>query len=153
MKRLSVLAPLLLLALFMSSCTDIKAPISTFNRFEISNVGLSKADLVFVFDVENPNDIPLGIKDITYNIALDGNHITNGTSEGFHMNAKEKTTVRLPIELIYADLLGTASNLAHKFIMRDGTVTYKIGGEITVVDNIGFSARVPLDSEGQIKLF
>jgi len=143
----------LCLVLLLSSCTNIKAPVSQFNKYEIINVDFAKADLMFFFDIENPNDIPIGIKDINYNVALDGNNIVSGTNEGFSIQAREKKTVNFPVEISYIKLLGHATNLVKKFITRTGNVQYKIDGQLSIIDNVGFSARVPLNAEGELKLF
>jgi LEA14-like dessication related protein len=151
----NVLAAIILscLCLFSLSCTDLKAPVSTFKTYEIKNISFSKTDLALIFNVENPNEIPITLKDITYNIALDGSRVTSGTSEGFSLEAKGTKVVSFPVELVYADLAGTAGNLAQKFLNRNGDVAYKIDGAVSVSDVIGFSARVPLNAEGKITLF
>ena len=152
MKRtISVLA-LVFLAMSLSSC-KFEAPRTTFKRYEIKHVGISRTDLSFIFDVENPNDIPIRVSDISYAVDLDGNPVTSGSSEGFSLNGRETKESEFPIVISYADLLGPATGLAQKFITRNGTVEYKIYGELTIRDNIGTSARVPLDAEGVIKLF
>jgi len=148
-----VIPLLLFIVLLLSSCSGIKAPVSQFNKYELKQIGLSKAILVFYFDIENPNDIPLGIKDINYSVQLDGNKVVTGTNEGFSMSGREKKLVQFPVELSYTDLARQALNLAKKFIMRNGNVQYKIDGQLSIIDNIGMSARVPLLAEGEIKLF
>ena len=153
MKKRSIIFLLLLMAALLSSCANIKAPISQFNKYEIKNIGFTKADLIFSFDVENPNDIPIGIRDIAYQLALDGSNVVTGTNEGFTLYPKEKKIVSFPVEVAYNKLIGQAMNIAKKFIMRNGNIKYKIDGELSVVDNVGFSARVPLNAEGEMKLF
>jgi LEA14-like dessication related protein len=141
------------MAITMSSCTNIKAPVSQFNRYEINSIGLSTAALTFYFDIENPNDIPIGIRDINYSIALDGNHVVKGTDSGFNVQAREKKTVKFPVEISYSDLLGPAFNVARKFITRDGSIKYKIDGDLKVVDNVGFSSVVPISVDGNLNLY
>jgi len=144
---------LVLVALSVSSCTDVQGPITVFNKYEINHIGMKNADLSFLFDVENPNDIPIGIKDINYSIALDGNNLMSGTYEGFSMQAREKKSVKIPIEINYSQLIGPAANVVRKFIMRDNSIKYKLEGQALIVDNVGFSSRVPLHADGEIKFF
>lgn len=144
---------LALLAVCLCSCTNIKAPTAQFREYEITKIGLTKADLLFKFDVENSNNIPLGIKDINYSIVLDGSSFLSGSNEGFSLQAKEKRAIKIPVELNYAQLIGNAMNIVKKFVTRSGTVKYKLEGQLSVVDNVGFSQRVPINSEGEIILF
>lgn len=144
--------PLILLVMLMPSC-DFDSPKVTFNRYDIKHIGITKADLVFIFNVENPNNVPLSVSDISYSVALDGNNVTSGSSEGFSLNGRETKESEFPVELEYAQLIGPAAGLVQKFIARNGTVKYSITGDLTIKDNIGTSARVPLDAEGEIKLF
>jgi len=144
---------LVLIALSVSSCSDVKGPVTVFQKYEITHIGMNKTDLAFLFDVENPNDIPIGIKDVNYSIALDGNNFMCGTHEGFSLQAREKKSVKIPIELIYSQMIGPAANVARKFIMRDNSIKYKLEGQASIVDNVGFSSKVPLYADGEIKLF
>jgi len=143
----------MLIALSASSCTDVQGPVTVFQKYEITHIGMSKTDLAFLFDIENPNDIPIGIKDVNYSIALDGNNFMSGTHEGFSLQAREKKSVKIPIEIIYSRMIGPAANVARKFIMRDSSIKYKLEGQALIVDNVGFSSRVPLYADGEIKLF
>jgi len=144
---------ILIVPLIASSCASIKSPISQFNKYEINSIGLSKASLTFYFDVENPNDIPMGIKDINYSVALDGESVFAGTDGGFDIQAREKKTVKFPVEISYSNLMGQAFNVAKKFMTREGSVKYRIDGDLKVVDNVGFVSQVPINAEGDIKLF
>jgi LEA14-like dessication related protein len=151
--KIKLIFLLILVCVIGTSCTPLKPPVSVFNKYEIEGITFAKADILFYFDIENPNDIPLGIKDITYSVDLDGSNVTMGTYEGFQLNGRDKKLVVFPVELTYAKLMGQAINLAKKFITRDGNVKYSVKGELSVVDNIGMSAKVPLAAEGDIKLF
>lgn len=142
----------MVLAAFACSCTNIQAPNTQFKKYEVTQVSLTKANLAFLFDVENPNSIPIGIKDINYSVALDGNSIVSGTHEGFSMQAKEKISIMVPVEVNYSQLIGKTFALAKKFLMKD-SIAYKLEGQVSIVDNVGFSARVPFEANGEIKFF
>ena len=106
-----------------------------------------------MFDIENPNSIPLSIKDINYNLELNGSGFVYGTYEGFSISAKEKKTVGIPVQVRYSDLVGQAVKIAQKFITRSGNISYRLEGNLSLVDNIGISAKVPIAAEGEIKFF
>ena len=145
---------LLLLALLtICSCTPLKAPTAQFQKYEITNISFNKADLAFLFDVENPNATPISIKDINYSLSLDGSNVVSGTHEGFSLQAKEKISVKIPIEIKFVQLVGEAGNLAKKFILRDNNIKYCLDGQASIFDNVGFSARVPFTADGEIKFF
>jgi LEA14-like dessication related protein len=147
------LIALILCIVLICGCSPIKAPTSQFNKYEIKSVNLTNADLIFYFDIENPNDIPLGIKDINYSVDLDGSNVVEGNYDGFDIQGKEKKMISLPIKIEYAKLAGQAFGLAKKFITRTGSIKYKIAGDLDIVDNVGFSSNVPLGAEGEINLF
>ena len=152
MKNPLIVLVLAAIALFVSSC-NFEAPKTSFKRYELRHIGVTKADLAFIFDIENTNDIPISVTDIDYSVDLDGSNVTSGSSEGFSLNGRETKESAFPVELSYAKLIGPASGIVQKFIARSGSVSYRITGELTIRDNIGTSARVPLDAEGEIKLF
>lgn len=142
-----------LLAVFLCSCAPINPPVVTFQKYEVKGVGLTQSDVVFVFDVENPNSLPLGFKEIYYSVKLDGSELVAGTFEGFDLNAKEKKTVSLPVRVVYAKLAGQAANVAVKFIKKE-IIKYTVEGELKVRDNFtGFCANAPLKAEGELKFF
>jgi len=153
MKRHLPVILLLFLMILACSCTNIKAPNTSFSKYEITQIGLTKADIAFLFDIENPNNIPIGFKDINYTIELDGKGFLSGTYEGFSMQAKEKKCVSIPVEVNYSLLLAGAANVVKKFIMKDDSIKYKLEGQASIVDNVGFSARVPFNADGEIKFF
>lgn len=141
---------ILVVPILLCSCVDIKAPEMVFQKYEISNIGLSKAGINFIFNVENPNDIPIGINDIEYSLLLDGNHILSGSSEAFSIKAKDRTQVKLPVEIQYAELIGQAAELAKKFLAKE-SINFKIDGKLSVNNYIGSSVDVPFEAAGKIK--
>lgn len=144
---------MVLIALFAASCVNLQAPVTEYKKYEIKNISLTKADIVFVFDIDNPNSIPLSIRDIDYNLQLNGSGFVSGTFEGFSLNAKEKKTVSIPVQIKYADLVGQAVKVAQKFISRSGNITYRLDGNLLISDNVGTSAKVPIAAEGEIKFY
>jgi LEA14-like dessication related protein len=144
---------ILLLAVFLCSCAPIEPPAVNFQKYELKSVGLTKSDVVFLFDVENPNNLPLGFKEISYSVKLDGSELAVGTFEGFDLSAQEKKTISIPVEVVYSKLVGQAANIALKFIKKE-SIKYAVEGEIKIRDNFtGFSTGVPLKAEGELKFF
>jgi LEA14-like dessication related protein len=144
---------ILLLAVFLCSCAPIEPPAVNFQKYELKSVGLTKSDVVFLFDVENPNNLPLGFKEISYSVKLDGSELAVGTFEGFDLSAQEKKTISIPVEVVYSKLVGQAANIAVKFIKKEN-IKYAVEGELKVRDNfMGFTAGVPLKAEGELKFY
>jgi LEA14-like dessication related protein len=141
---------ILIIPILLCSCVEIKAPEMVFQKYEVSNIQMSKADINFIFDVENPNDIPIGINVIEYSLLLDGNHMLLGTSEGFSIKAKDKTQVKFPVEIKYAELAGQAANIAKKFLTKE-PIDYKMDGKLSVNNYIGSSVDVPFEAAGKIE--
>lgn len=141
---------ILVIPILLCSCVEIKAPEMVFQKYEVSNIGLSKAGINLIFNVENPNEIPIGIDVIEYSVSLNGNHILSGTSEGFSVKAKDRTQVKFPVEIRYAELMGQAADLAKKFLTKE-PINYRIDGKLSVNNYIGSSVNVPFDSAGKIE--
>ncbi len=142
-----------LLAVFLSSCAPINPPTVNFQKYEVKGVGLTQSDVAFLFEVENPNNLPLGFKEISYSVKLDGSELVAGTFEGFDLSAKEKKTISIPVQVVYSKLAGQAANLAVKFIKKE-SIKYAVEGELKVRDNFtGFCAGAPLKAEGELKFF
>jgi LEA14-like dessication related protein len=143
---------LILLCFFGISCTSFKPPVTTFSKYEISGIGFTSAEVTFFFDVDNPNDIPISIKDIHYSVFLDDANILNGTDEGFSISPQETKLVKFPIKVEYSKLIGPAMGVAQKFLFRSGSVQYHITGDLDVFDNIGYSVNAPIDAKGELIL-
>ncbi len=139
------------LAVFLSSCAPIEPPAVNFQKYELRSVGLTSSEVAFDFDVENSNNLPLGFKEISYSVKLDGSEIATGTFEGFDLSAKEKKTVSIPVRVVYSKLLGSAANIAFKFMKKE-SIKYAVDGELKISDNfMGFTANAPLKAEGELK--
>jgi LEA14-like dessication related protein len=122
------------------------------SKYELSEVTISDAKIDFYIAVTNPNNVPLSMREINYNIFLDGADILDGTHEGFALQGQESIQIKLPIKLEFTRLSGPAISIATKLIQRSGSVSYKISGSVKVYDNIGFSVNAPIDIEGKMNI-
>ena len=151
MRKHSILIISLLLLLLCSSCVDVKPPITTFKKYEVKKINLVSATFHFIFDIENPNDIPLDIKSIEYILYIEGNHFLNGESEGFSLLAKEEKEIFIPIEISYLGVLESVAEIARKLIIGNKKLMYKLEGNL-VIESLGASAKVPLNAQGELVL-
>lgn len=140
-----------LLLILCGSCVNVKPPITTFKKYDVSHINLVSANFDFIFDVENPNDIPLNIKSIEYVFYLEGKDVLNGTSKGFDLNARDKKEVLIPIEISYLGALESVAEIAKSLIIGNKKMAYKLEGNL-IVESLGTSVRVPLKSEGELSL-
>lgn len=139
------------LLVFCGSCVNLKPPVTTFRKYEVKKVNLTSAEFNFIFDTENPNDIPLDVKSIEYRFYIEGHEFMNGRSDGFNLNAKDKKEIRIPINIKYLGMLNSVAEAAKALISGNKKIKYKLEGDL-VIESLGASARTPLAAQGELTL-
>lgn len=144
----------MLLAMFLSSCASlpddlVAAPELDLRDIEIVGVGFKNQTFLLSFDVSNPNPFPLPVRNIGYDIRLDGNRFASGATDcEFTVPAGGETDFAISVEL---DLLQTAPQLLS--VVRDGAdrvIQYDLSGQLAV--DIPFTPALKYRDSGTIKL-
>ncbi|MFC1560064.1 LEA type 2 family protein [Candidatus Margulisiibacteriota bacterium] len=136
---------------FCTSCVNVVPPVTTFKRYEVAKINLVSADFNFIFDIKNPNDIPLNVKDIEYTFKLEGTHVLGGKSKGFELHAKETKEILIPIRISYLGALESVTMLVKKLIIGNKKLKYKLEGYL-VIESLGATAKTPLYAAGELTL-
>jgi len=88
-------------SLLESLSSTFKAPEIAYDRFEVKRIMLDKADVDFIFIVNNPN--ALGLDDIStdYELFLKDQSTAQGKDVKFSIKPNSKSEIRLPAEISY----------------------------------------------------
>lgn len=135
------------LILFLSACMSIPKnliePKVDLQNVDVSDANFSEATLIFQFLVQNPNEIPLAVDSVDYDLALNGKPLTKGTlEEGLKVGSKSSAVIPLPIRVKYSDLASSLSSL-----LSQGSTPYQVKGAVKV----GLFS-IPFDKQGEVKL-
>ncbi|HRO66652.1 MAG TPA: LEA type 2 family protein [Pseudobdellovibrionaceae bacterium] len=103
----------------------VEKPKVTLDRVEVADVSFSKAKLMFVVKVENPNGIDLKVDEVNYKIFLEDKAFTSAkTEKAVNVPARGSAEIGIPVPVEYK---GLWTNLMKIFDAR--TVSYRIEGD------------------------
>lgn len=143
-----------LLALILSSCANlpenlIAAPELDLRDIDIVGVGFNNQTVLLSFDISNSNPFPLPVRNIAYDVRLDGQRFASGTTDcEFTVPAGGDSSFAISVEL---DLLRTAPQLLT--IIRDGAnreIVYDLSGQLGV--DIPLTPALRYRDSGRINL-
>lgn len=101
--RLATITTLLLLG---AACDEIDefAPDVRFDRIDVQDINFSEASVDFVFQVDNPNPIELGLSSFSYNFGMEEIPLFDGDNpDGFQLRALDSSPLVLPVSLTWTD--------------------------------------------------
>jgi|TergutMp193P3_1026864.scaffolds.fasta_scaffold14712_3 LEA14-like dessication related protein len=107
----------------------IKLPTISFKGITAKNLSLSKIDFDVIWEVENPNVFNMNVKDLSFNLAVNGSSWANGKVPNTpQLTAKRKTEIPLAFSINnLAMITGITS------IITGGTnVSYACGGNLSL---------------------
>lgn len=145
----------LLLLLLLSGCASL-GPRLQAPALEISGVELVKGDLFAQqlrarVRVQNPNDLELRVRGITYSIILGGEELGRGLSgSSFVVPARGEAEFDM---WVTANLAGTLLRLVERARGAGGlpdALPYELRGEVTLAS--GVIRKVPFEKKGSLAL-
>jgi LEA14-like dessication related protein len=151
------LSPLFLvpLGLLSLACSSVQRPTASFQSAEVGGLSPEGFTLNFGFDVENPNDFDLPIRNADYALSFGGvKVIDDQASPSGSLRAGGRTNVTVPVRLSFDDLLkaGRAiraggGDIPYEF---DGALAFGGGG--SGLATLGMPDRIPLRYSGTLPL-
>jgi len=122
--------PLLAAGLLLSACAtlkeQIKEPEVAVKAVKLRDATLSGMQLDFLLGIDNPNPLGIAVQGLSYNLALDGKQLFDGSSnERVSVPANGSSQVTLPFTLDYEELLGGLGALRSK-----KTIGYELSGKV-----------------------
>lgn len=146
MKKLAVVA----IALTVAACSALgraafQNPVVNLRDVRLLGLGTQGGNLEVQLGVYNPNQFRLDATRLTYRVFV-GDSVSVGSGAidtQTTVQAGDSTIVRVPIAFTYAGIGAAAMQL-----MRTGSVTYRVGGDVTVGSPVG-NFTVPYNATGQ----
>jgi hypothetical protein len=139
-------------ALLGVACSGARAPRATIADARLRERGEDAAVVEFVIEAENPNDIELPIRDISYTLALDGRQVFSGKREALATIPRHGTQrVVIPVVVPMGEN-GVSPDL-YRYSLR-GRMRYSLPSQLA---DVLFDAKVSrpgvsIGEEGEIDL-
>ena len=134
--------PLLVL---LTGCEELEPylPTVSFQTLDVDSIDFQAAEVDFVFQVDNPNPIDVGLSSFSYDLGLEGVHLLAGDNEeGFQLEAADASELRLPVNLSWQETFETIQATRGK-----DNVGFGLAGHFGFDTPLG-EARIPYDEEG-----
>jgi LEA14-like dessication related protein len=146
MKKFAVVAA----ALTVAACSTLgraafQNPVVSLRDVRVLGLGTQGGELEVQLGVYNPNQYRLDATRLTYRVFV-GDSVSVGSGAidtQTTVQAGDSTIVRVPISFSYAGVGAAAMQL-----MRTGSVTYRVGGDVTVGSPVG-NFTVPYSTTGR----
>ena len=156
-KTLLALRPLLLLAgllTLLAGCAGLgvgdvmRSPDVSIVGAELTNSGLEGADVLFEFEVDNPNGVALVLDGLDYRLRLNDKPLLDGRQDDrTQIAARSESRVDLPVRIRYADLLRVLETLD-----GDDSPSYEIQADFRFAVPVLGSITVPVTRKGELSL-
>jgi len=136
--------------LFLSLCSCaslvggiVEKPKVDLERVDLKDTNLKGTTLLFVVNVENPNEMDLKVDQINYKIFVNNKEISRAkTDEAVKVPGKSKAQIKIPLPIEYTKIF---SDL--KEVLFSESASYKIEGDAQFP-----LFTVPFSKEGNLKL-
>jgi LEA14-like dessication related protein len=138
------------IALTVAACSTLgraafQNPVVNLRDVRVLGLGTQGGQIEVQLGVYNPNQYRLDATRLTYRVFV-GDSVSVGSGAidtQTTVQAGDSTIVRVPISFSYAGVGAAAMQL-----MRTGSVTYRVGGDVTVASPVG-NFTVPYNTTGQ----
>ncbi len=150
MNRAGIL--LLVVLLTVSGCSTIRglagyeSPDVSYKDVSVEGISLESIDLMFHFEVDNPNRVGVKLEEYIYSLAINDSDFLSGThTEKLEVESRSKATVSLPLTLSYKDLYESVSS-----VVRSDSFSYALDTEVSVDIPVYGNAKIPVRVEGDL---
>ena len=145
---------LLITMVFIAGCfalrdfANIQQPSIDFNRLSIQSISFDGIDLLFDFEVNNPNQVGVDATEYSYEFFINDNSFIRGRQEeNLRINRLSTSFVQIPVSLNYSEVLNTFTSL-----VRRDSLSYRIASEVQF-DIPGLGRRtVPVSAAGELPI-
>lgn len=108
----------LFLVIFITGCAtlrdiaNLQKPAITYSNMIIQNINFNEAELLFNFDVDNPNPLGITSSGYTYDFLVNKNSFLSGNqNKNISIGAGRESVIQVPVTLKYTELLNTFNSL------------------------------------------
>ncbi len=119
---------LLLLLPLLGGCEELDPflPKVSFDSLKIRDLTFENADIDFVFNVDNPNPVQIGLESFSYDLDLEEISFIQGDNpDGFTLKADGSSPLVLPLDLVYTEIWDTVQATRGEDI-----VDFRLGGQM-----------------------
>lgn len=128
------------------SVTNIEAPAITYNNFHIDGISLDGVDMLFGFEVTNPNNQGVRAENYRYEFFINDESLLSGErSEQFQLHARDSQVIQVPLSMNFQQLYRAGQSIANSDSIR-----YKLETEVEFDLPVLGSRRVPVSAEGYL---
>ena len=114
-----------------------------FDRLDVNELTWTDISTDFVFAVENPNPIKVGVAEFDYAFDLEGINLLSGdNADGFRLEPEGTSELALPIDLVFAETWETI-----QATKGQDQVGFRVGGNFGFNTPIGL-VNIPYDEDG-----
>lgn len=115
---------------------------------ELTNTGIDGADVLFEFEVDNPNGVALVLDGLSYRLRLNDKPLLDGRRDDrTEIAARSGSRVDLPVRIRYADLLRVLETLDD-----DDSPSYEIQADFQFAVPVLGTVTVPVTRRGELSL-
>jgi len=140
------------LLLVLPSCkSQFKEPEVTYVRTQIINVSMTKADVVFIFDVYNPNNISINTLSANYRVYIDGVPVIVQNNIALKLPAKQRTQFQFPGRVYYKSIYKSSAAMADRILTGKKTAPYEVRATFYYKVMI-VSGKIPVVYKGRFPL-
>lgn len=141
-----------LILLFFTGCTalrdlaNIQKPNLEYSNMSVQSINFNEAELLFNFDVNNPNPVGITASEYNYNFLVNDNSFLSGKQDSnVKIGANGKSVLQVPVTLKYSELLNTFNSL-----LRSSAFDYGLDTEFVFdIPGIG-QQRLPVSASGSL---
>ncbi len=145
-----VASNLLCLAMLVGGCAGplskpLIEPDVQVRGLEITDATLSGVDAIVTLDINNPNDVRLSARGLSYEVFVSGNKLVTGQHDNsISVSAFGKETIELPVRLSYFGIIETLPE-----VLKTGKADYMVKGNIKTSI---FNYAIPFSKQGSFNL-
>ncbi len=112
---------------------------------EITDATLGGIDAIVTLDIDNPNEVRLSARGLSYEVFVAGNKLVTGQdNNAISVPAFGSETIELPVRLSYLGIIETLPE-----VLRTGSADYTVKGNIKTSI---FNYAIPFSKQGDFKL-
>lgn len=154
MNLFKILGHTILIALFVTSCsqlkslTDVKKPTVSVDDFRVTGISLQDIELTFDLEVDNPNPVALTLSSYDYDLLIENNSFVKGSQPvNTRIEANGKNLISIPVMFTFKELYETFTSLSGK---KDGAYSFLANVEVEVP--ILGMVEVPIEKSGSFPI-
>ena len=142
---MNITIPALAILTTAQACATLEelVPDVRFQRMDVEDIDFNHVSADFVFAVDNPNPIEVGLSSFSYDFGLeDVSLLTGDDADGFRVEAVGESELRLPMSMTWQEAWDSV-----QAVRGEDTVGFGLAGHMGFDTPLG-EARIPYDEGG-----